>query len=143
MLIHHGARRGCQENGAAPKSGRSIMPKMSIKRIYDQPSPEDGFRVLVDRIWPRGMSKADAAIDLWEKDIAPSTALRKWFHHERPKWEAFQEKYRAELEEKTQMLRDLLTRAGDRPMTLLYSAKDTKYNQAVVLKDVLEHLSRR
>ncbi|MGB0086470.1 MAG: DUF488 domain-containing protein [Rhodomicrobiaceae bacterium] len=117
------------------------MPKISIKRIYDPPSPGDGFRILVDRLWPRGVSKTDAAIDHWAKDLAPSTGLRKWFNHDPAKWEGFQEKYRHELEEKSAALRELLGKFGDRPMTLLFAAKDTEHNEALVLKDVLERIA--
>ena len=117
------------------------MPKISIKRIYNPPSPGDGFRILVDRLWPRGVSKTDAAIDQWAKDLAPSTGLRKWFNHDTAKWERFQEKYRHELEERSAALRELLRTCGDRPMTLLFAAKDTKHNQAVVLKDMLERIA--
>ena len=117
------------------------MPKISIKRIYDPPSPGDGFRILVDRLWPRGVSKTDAAIDHWAKDLAPSTGLRKWFNHDPAKWEGFQEKYRQELEGKSAALRELLGKFGDRPMTLLFAAKDTEHNEALVLKDVLERIA--
>lgn len=104
-----------------------------IKRIYEDPSPEDGYRVLVDRIWPRGVSKHRANIDEWLKDIAPSTPLRTWFGHEAPKWSEFQEKYRAELKENPQVetLRQLI-REHD-VVTLLYSARNESQNQAIVL----------
>jgi uncharacterized protein YeaO (DUF488 family) len=116
------------------------MPRIAIKRIYDPPAPEDGFRVLVDRVWPRGMSKKEAAIDHWAKDIGPSTELRKWFNHDPARWREFRERYQGELKDRVSDLRQLLTECGRRRMTLLFSAKDTEHNQAVVLKDVLEKL---
>lgn len=102
---------------------------------------EDGYRVLVDRIWPRGASKANAAVDEWAKDLAPSTGLRKWFDHDTAKWEGFRQKYCVELERKSAELRGLLETAGGRTVTLVFSAKDAEHNQAVVLKDVLERMS--
>lgn len=114
------------------------MPRIAIKRIYDAPAQEDGFRVLVDRVWPRGVSKKDAAIDLWAKDIGPSTELRKWFNHDPARWPEFRKRYQGELTDRIADLRQLLKECGRRPMTLLFSAKDTEHNQAVVLKDVLE-----
>jgi uncharacterized protein YeaO (DUF488 family) len=116
------------------------MPRIAIKRIYDPPSQEDGFRVLVDRVWPRGVSKKEAAIDHWAKDIGPSTELRKWFNHDPARWPAFRKRYQGELKDRVSDLRQLLTECGRRQMTLLFSAKDTEHNQAVVLKDVLEKL---
>lgn len=116
------------------------MRKISIKRLYDPPAPEDGLRVLVDRLWPRGISREKAEIHHWAKEIAPSTELRKWFHHDPERWNGFQDRYRAELEDRAEMLRELVAMDGDRPLTLLYSAKDRTHNQAVVLKEMLERL---
>lgn len=113
------------------------MVQVQLKRIYEPPQKSDGYRVLVDRVWPRGLSKDDAQIDLWMKDIAPSTALRKWFNHDPARWVGFQEKYRAELRELGDKLDELRARAKKEPVTLLYGAKDTEHNQAVVLRDVL------
>lgn len=113
------------------------MVQVQLKRIYEPPQKSDGYRVLVDRVWPRGLSKDDAQIDLWMKDIAPSTALRKWFNHDPARWVGFQEKYRAELRELGDKLDELRDRAKKEPVTLLYGAKDTEHNQAVVLRDVL------
>ena len=109
-----------------------------LKRIYDAPQREDGFRVLVDRVWPRGMKKADAKIDLWQKDIAPSTALRKWFNHEPEKWDRFRKRYLDELKNNHGLIEDIISRAGDGPLTLLFSARDTEHNQAVVIKEYIE-----
>ncbi|CEJ85825.1 conserved hypothetical protein [Hyphomicrobium sp. GJ21] len=113
------------------------MVQVQLKRIYEPPQKSDGYRVLVDRVWPRGLSKDAAQIDLWMKDIAPSTALRKWFNHDPARWVGFQEKYRAELRELGDKLDELRARAKKEPVTLLYGAKDTEHNQAVVLRDVL------
>ena len=113
------------------------MARIAIKRIYDPPSDRDGFRVLVDRIWPRGISKKDAAIDRWAKEIAPSAALRMWFRHDPAKWQEFRKRYRDELDDRVSELRHLLEECGKRRMTLLFSTKDTEHNQAVVLREVL------
>lgn len=110
---------------------------VQIKRIYEDPSPEDGARVLVDRLWPRGVSKEEAALDRWMKEVAPSDELRRWFDHDPEKWEAFREKYAAELEEKDEQLRFLRSEAEEGTLTLLYAARDVEHNHALVLRDVL------
>ena len=114
------------------------MNEIRLKRIYDAPEETDGFRVLIDRLWPRGVSKKQAAIDLWMKEIAPSTELRKWFHHESGRWEEFVTRYRAELGHKGDLIDELSVRAKDGPLTLVYSARNEKQNQAVVLKSTIE-----
>lgn len=111
---------------------------IKIKRVYEPASKGDGFRILVDRLWPRGLSKNKAKIDLWLKEIAPSKALRKWFNHDPEKWKSFKEKYQKELRDKT----DLITKIKkfekeNKVITLLYSAKAEKYNNAVALKMLL------
>jgi len=109
-----------------------------LKRAYEPAEPEDGQRVLVDRLWPRGVSKEKAAIDLWLKEVAPSTALRQWFNHDPALWEEFQRRYRAELDangEVVGQLKDVI-RAGK--TTLVYGAKDEAHNDAVVLAAYLE-----
>ncbi len=113
-----------------------------IKRIYDAPAKSDGLRVLVDRLWPRGVRKEDADLDLWLKDVAPSPQLRKWFGHDPDRWEVFSKKYREELHAgtETEALRTLLDHAKKGPVTLLYAAKDTKHTHALVLKHVLDSL---
>jgi uncharacterized protein YeaO (DUF488 family) len=112
---------------------------LRVKRVYEKPAKEDGQRVLVDRLWPRGMKKEEAKIDLWMKEVAPSNALRKSFHHDANKWPEFQKRYRAELKEKRELLAELKKIEKQHgTMTLLYGAKDTKHNQAVVLADVLK-----
>ena len=111
---------------------------IAIKRAYESPSSEDGTRVLVDRLWPRGVSREKIKVSEWMKDIGPSTELREWFGHDPAKWEGFEKKYRGELARKGELLRRLrsLSKKGD--LTLVYSAKDELHNQAVVLKEVLE-----
>jgi uncharacterized protein YeaO (DUF488 family) len=113
------------------------MERIQIKRVYEPSAKTDGFRVLVDRVWPRGLSKDDAAVDLWMKDVAPSTQLRKCFNHDPVRWKAFQEKYRDELRQRSSELDELKTHAAKRRLTLVYSAKDTEHNQALVLQKVL------
>ncbi|MDD5655549.1 MAG: DUF488 domain-containing protein [Candidatus Omnitrophica bacterium] len=111
---------------------------IKIKRIYESPSKDDGFRVLIDRLWPRGVSKEKAKIDLWLKDIAPSDALRKWFGHREERWREFKKKYLKELEDKEQIIKQLRTIKKKGAITLLFAAKDTERNNAVVLKDMLK-----
>ncbi|RMD60885.1 DUF488 domain-containing protein [Candidatus Parcubacteria bacterium] len=113
------------------------MLDIRLKRVYDPPEPEDGFRVLVDRVWPRGMSKARVHAHLWLKEVAPSTALRKWFSHDRVRWEAFKSRYFEELEANPQAVERLLHQAAKGTVTLLYSAKDPACNQAVALREFL------
>jgi uncharacterized protein YeaO (DUF488 family) len=108
-----------------------------VKRVYDKPARTDGFRVLVDRLWPRGLKKEAARVDVWLRDIAPSTELRKWFGHEPEKWPEFRRRYRAELRSHRAALDDLRLRASKEPVTLLYGAKNPDMNQAVVLKELL------
>ncbi len=110
---------------------------LKIKRVYDPPAADDGQRILVDRIWPRGLRKEDAALTLWLKEIAPSTELRKWFAHDPARWAEFQSRYRAELDanaEPVERLRGLIKTGA---ATLLYSAHDTEHNQALVLADYM------
>jgi uncharacterized protein YeaO (DUF488 family) len=109
---------------------------IKVKRVYEQPDKEDGRRILVDRIWPRGISKDKARLSDWRRDLAPSNELRRWFGHEPDRWEEFKERYRAELEEagKTGDLRDIAQRAREENVTLLFGAKDTKHNNARALE---------
>jgi uncharacterized protein YeaO (DUF488 family) len=111
---------------------------VEIKRVYEQPSHSDGTRILVDRLWPRGLSKERAKVDIWLKDIAPSTELRKWFSHDPEKWAGFQTRYREELKSKTDLLADLKEKVARGPVTLVYGAKDEVHNEAVVLQSLLE-----
>ncbi len=111
-----------------------------IKRIYEAPNPDDGTRVLVDRVWPRGVARATAALDDWLPDAGPSTELRKWFGHDPERWDEFRERYRAELADSPHVA-ELAAIADAQPLTLLYSARDTEHNQAIVLAEVVsEHL---
>lgn len=111
--------------------------KILVKRIYEPATKSDGFRVLVDRLWPRGVAKATAHIDLWLKDIAPSTELRQWFNHDPAKWDEFRRRYQTELKEKAAPLATITEQAKTGPVTLLYAAKDEERNEAVVLKSFL------
>jgi uncharacterized protein YeaO (DUF488 family) len=111
---------------------------INIKRAYDAAEKTDGYRILVDRLWPRGIPKEKAKIDLWLKDVAPSDELRKWFGHDPERWPEFQTKYRAELANRKELLQDLKRLEPEhRAITLVYAAKDEAHNDAVVLKDVL------
>ncbi|MGH7207512.1 MAG: DUF488 domain-containing protein [Nitrospiraceae bacterium] len=114
-----------------------------IKRVYSQPSPRDGVRILVDRVWPRGISKERARIVEWRKDLAPSTLLRKWFGHEPAKWAEFRRRYRTELARAGMMdeLKKLARLSRERTITLVYSAADEEHNQAVVLKELIDELA--
>lgn len=111
--------------------------KVKLKRVYDLPEKADGTRILVDRIWPRGLTKKKAAADLWLKEIGPSNELRKWFAHDPKKWKEFRRRYRAELREHKDELSQIknLTKKGT--VTLIYGARDTEHNQAVVLQELL------
>lgn len=113
---------------------------MKIKRIYESPAPEDGYRVLIDRLWPRGISKMVAVIDEWNKDIAPSSELRNWFSHQPEKFQDFALAYQKELQTKMSILECLKEIDQQQNVTLLYAAKDSKINHAVVLLHVIENL---
>jgi uncharacterized protein YeaO (DUF488 family) len=110
---------------------------IKLKRAYELPAKADGRRILIDRLWPRGVSKAEAAIDGWMKAIAPSTALRQWFGHDPARWQAFRKRYAAEIREHREELRELRRLAADGPVTLVYSARDEVHNDAVVLRSAL------
>lgn len=109
-----------------------------IKRVHDPAAPEDGTRVLVDRVWPRGVRKADAVVDHWLRAVAPSTELRKWFGHDAERFETFRQCYRDELATVPEALRELMAMARQGPLTLLFGARDREHNQAVVLREVLQ-----
>jgi uncharacterized protein YeaO (DUF488 family) len=112
--------------------------KIQIKRIYENYSPQDGFRVLVDRLWPRGIKKEKAKIDLWFKEIAPSDKLRKWFKHDISKWEEFKKRYQEEIKQNKESFKKLISIIKDKKIvTLVFSAKDEKHNNAVILKEIL------
>ena len=123
-----------------------MHPTIRLKRAYDEPSRGDGFRILVDRLWPRGIRKEDLQTDAWAKDLAPSTELRKWFAHDPKKWREFQTRYRAELRQAHagEVVRELIATAkGAKTITLLYGAKDREHNEAVVLRDLFERFATK
>ena len=111
---------------------------IKTKRTYDKSQADDGFRILVDRIWPRGLKKTEFKMDLWQKDIAPSASLRKWFKHDESKWNEFKNRYYQELQNEGESIRLLLEKAEKDAITLLYSSKEDKYNNAIALKEYLE-----
>lgn len=112
---------------------------ITIKRIYDPPSPDDGYRVLVDRLWPRGMSRENARVDLWLRDIAPSNELRKWYNHDPQKWNEFKERYFHEIETQKGLLEPLRKKIKEEgSITLLFSSKEVHINNAAALKEYLE-----
>ena len=121
----------------ARPTGLQVFMKIQLKRAYDPPSNSDGYRILVDRIWPRGVRKEDARVDLWLKDAAPSTVLRKWFAHDPLKWKEFKKRYFAELENQPSPVEELIKRANQGVVTLVYGAKDPNYNNAVALKEYI------
>jgi uncharacterized protein YeaO (DUF488 family) len=112
--------------------------QLRIRRIYDAPARTDGYRILVDRIWPRGISKRRAKLDAWLPELAPSAELRKWFGHDPERWPEFRKRYRAELARKTSLIDSIRHRALDEPVTLLFAARDPSYNNARVLLHVIE-----
>jgi uncharacterized protein YeaO (DUF488 family) len=111
---------------------------IKIKRVYEHPKQEDGMRILVDRLWPRGLTKKKASVDLWLKDIAPSTELRKWFAHDPDKWKRFRGRYQTEIRNNHDLIEVLKQKAGEGTITLIYGARDQKHNEALVLKQFLE-----
>jgi len=120
-----------------------MKPRIHIKRVYDPPAKDDGLRILVDRVWPRGKKKEEVHLDDWWKELAPSTELRKWFNHDPDSWEVFRESYEEELNTNRKALESALqSLLKDHPktLTLLYSAHDTEHNQAIVLRDFLQKL---
>ncbi len=121
-------------------SRTASLSTIRIKRVYNAPAPDDGCRILIDRLWPRGLSKEAAHVNLWKKDLAPSTTLRNWFRHNPARWQEFQTRYSTELDQKSHAVEDLWERARYSPVTILFGAKNAKYNHAVALK---AYLSRR
>jgi uncharacterized protein YeaO (DUF488 family) len=124
------SRRNTMHDAISPE-------RIRLKRAYEPPAAGDGTRVLVDRLWPRGVKKAAAAVDIWAKDIAPSTGLRQWFGHQTDRWDEFCRRYAAELEEKTELVNELRALARSGPITLVFGAHDQTHNDAVVLRKVL------
>lgn len=112
---------------------------IAVKRIYEPATKADGYRVLVDRVWPRGVKKEDASLDVWAREVAPSTALRQWFGHDPARWEGFRHRYASELDARAAFWQPLATRAERHRVTLLYGARDEEHNQAVALKMYLDN----
>ncbi len=111
---------------------------LKVRRVYEEPAKGDGFRILVDRLWPRGLSKDRARIDLWLKDVAPSNALRKWFGHDRARWAEFKRRYFKELADNEEAVEPIVKQASKGAVTLLYGAKDEECNNAVALHEFIE-----
>lgn len=111
---------------------------LHIKRVYDPSDDSDGKRILVDRLWPRGLSKTEAKVDIWLKEVAPSPVLRRWFGHDPEKWTEFRRRYRDELEKNSEAVDALKKEIGRATATILYGAKDSEHNHAIVLKDFIE-----
>ena len=111
--------------------------EIRVKRIYEPPEPVDGVRLLVDRLWPRGVSRESASLDAWMREVAPSSELRRWFGHDASRWQEFKRRYAVELGTRQDLVAEILSLARDRPVTLLYSARDPDHNQAVALAEYL------
>jgi uncharacterized protein YeaO (DUF488 family) len=115
---------------------------IQLKRAYEKPSPEDGVRILVERLWPRGLTKARAAADLWIKDVAPSPDLRKWFGHDPARWKQFKQRYWKELRDKKDNVEVLRRKARDGKVTFIYAAHDEEHNGALALKEFIERRAK-
>lgn len=128
-----------REEDRSPSVRQKPTAAIKLKRAYEKPAREDGWRVLVERLWPRGLTKSEAKIDLWLKDVAPSTELRKWFGHDPAKWAQFRRRYQSELKQHRESIDMLEQKARERPVTLVYAARDQEHNGAVVLKEFIEN----
>ena len=117
---------------------QTLQLVIKVERIYNNPKGNSTFRILVDRLWPRGLSKDKVKVDLWQKDIAPSNSLRRWFSHDERKWNEFKDRYFKELEKNAEFVNTIIDRAKKEPITLLYGAKEEKFNNAMALKEYLE-----
>jgi len=113
-----------------------------LKRAYDEPSQDDGYRILTDRLWPRGLTKAEVCVNLWLRDIGPSTELRKWFGHDKSKWLEFEQKYMAELKNKQDLINVIVDQAKESKVTLVYGAKDKEHNEAQVILKYIKNLKK-
>jgi uncharacterized protein YeaO (DUF488 family) len=122
-----------------PKRASANRSTLRAKRIYEDPSTEDGYRVLIDHIWPRGVTRERARLDSWAKELAPSAELREWFGHSPTRFARFRTRYRRELEAHADILDELRRRAASGPVTILYAARDEEHNNAVVLVELLKH----
>lgn len=124
-------------------STNAVTPRVKLKRAYDAPSASDGRRVLIDRIWPRGVTKRKLRLDGWFKELAPSSALRTWFGHDPARWNAFRSRYFKELDARPKSVERIASLRGEGTLTLVFAARDTHRNNAVALKDYLERTGRR
>ena len=115
---------------------------IKLKRVYEEPDSNDGIRILVERLWPRGLSKEKAKVHIWLKEVSPSTELRKWFSHDPAKWEEFKKRYYAELEKNKRILKDALDHQHEEIVTFVYASKEEEFNNAVALKEYAEKLFR-
>lgn len=113
------------------------MPEIRLKRAYEEPARGDGLRVLVERLWPRGLSKEKAAVDLWLKEVAPSATLRRWFGHDPRKWDEFQERYWAELDDNRDVVAELRSKVREGTVTFVYAARDEEHNGALALREYM------
>ncbi len=130
--------RGNRKEITGLPRGLTVRAMFRLKRVYERASAEDGYRVLVDRVWPRGLKKEEARIDEWQREIAPSSELRRWYGHDPDKWSEFRSRYVAELDGKPDLVRELRERARSRTVTLLFGARERERNNAVALKAYLE-----
>jgi uncharacterized protein YeaO (DUF488 family) len=130
--------RSARRSSQAIEAELKVSMNIKIKRVYEQSDKGDGVRILVDRLWPRGLTKEKASVDLWLKEIAPSTELRKWFGHDPDKWKSFRGRYETEIRHKDDLLKVLKQKAMEGTITILYGARDQKHNEALVLKQFLE-----
>jgi len=130
-------RARVKRNSGVESKMKKARRHVRLKRVYEKPSKEDGVRILVERLWPRGLTKEKARIDLWPKEIAPSDGLRKWFGHDPAKWDDFRKRYEAELKKKKEAIERLRRKVGEGDVTFVYAARDEAHNSAVALKRFL------
>ena len=136
-LPSHFLERRCATELESSMKGKVPAGNIKLKRAYEPPAADDGMRILVDRLWPRGLSKQRAAIDQWMKDISPSTELRKWFGHDPSRWDEFRRRYAKEVHQHPELLDQLRSLAREGPITLVYSARDEVHNDAVELRHLI------
>jgi uncharacterized protein YeaO (DUF488 family) len=127
-----------RKSSLATKVSEKVKHELKLKRVYEAPHKDDGTRILVDRLWPRGLTKEKAKVDLWWKEIAPSTELRKWFGHDPKKWRSFRKRYETELKDHADEIKLLKNKVKEGTVTLIYGARDQEHNEALVLKQFLE-----